>query len=163
MQEAADQDVGLRPVILLVPQAFRGGRDAEAAALVRVEDRAEDAWGVETRQAQPIDRPVQPDQGGGPHVADDAVVLDRLVAPGSRPKATRRHFFRNGRSAPPQARTWSSRALTDFSWRGSGLKVVKFSKSVKRESAIWLRTVATWTSAITSRRCSTARTPPAPP
>src|SRR5438309_320881 len=49
---------------------------------------AEDAWGVETRQAQPIDRPVQPNQSGGPHVADDTVILDWLISHGSRPNAS---------------------------------------------------------------------------
>ena len=42
-------------------------------------------------------------------------------------------FSRRVFIAPPQAMSWSSIWLTDFSWRASGLKVVKFSKSVKSE------------------------------
>src|SRR5581483_6971247 len=72
---------GFRPVVLLVSQLAGCGRgDPEAPALVGVEERPEHAGRVEARQAQPIDRPVQADQGGAVHVADDAVVLDRFVA-----------------------------------------------------------------------------------
>src|SRR5207247_2535105 len=66
-------------------------------------------------------------------------------------------------SAPPQATTWSSTVPTDFSCWGAGLNVVKFSKSVIIESNTCARTVATCTSARTSRSCSTALAPPAPP
>ena len=72
-------------------------------------------------------------------------------------------FSRSVLNAPPQAMTWSSMALTDFSCWGAGLKTLKFSKSVNIESKTWLRTVAICTSAITKRSCSTARAPPAPP
>ena len=48
-------------------------------------------------------------------------------------------------------------ALTDVSCCGPGLKTLKFSKSVNRESKTWLRTVAICTSAITRRSCSIAR------
>src|SRR5919106_6708292 len=51
----------------------------------------------------------------------------------------------------------------DVSWYGAGLKTLKFSKSVKRESCTWERTVATSSSAMTRRSCSTERTPPALP
>ena len=53
--------------------------------------------------------------------------------------------------------------FTDVSWYGAGLKTLKFSKSVKRESCTCTRTVATCSSAITRRSCSTERTPPALP
>src|SRR6266516_4088532 len=56
------------------------------------------------------------------------------------------HFSRSAFKAPPQAMTWSNIALTDFSWRASGLKTLKFSKSVNMESKTWLRTVAICTS-----------------
>ena len=106
VQKAADQDIRFRPVVLLVPQTFRRRGDTESPALVRIENRAEDARRIEARQAQPIDRPVQPDQGGRPHVADDAVILDRLVvvihrfvrqSPGSHPSYT----FTNSATAAP--------------------------------------------------------------
>ena len=50
-------------------------------------------------------------------------------------------FSLSGFNAPPQAMTWSSMALTDFSCWAAGLKTLKFSKSVNRESTTWLRTV----------------------
>src|SRR5436190_22659457 len=92
--------------------------------------------------------------------ADFAAEQDRLSEFLLRPYA---HFSRSAFNAPPQAMTWSNIALTDFSWRASDLKTLKFSKSVNMESKTWLRTVAICTSAITRRSCSTARAPPAPP
>src|SRR5216110_485529 len=53
--------------------------------------------------------------------------------------------------------TWSNISLIDFSCRASGLKTLKFSKSVYMESKTWLRTVAICTSARFRRSCSTAR------
>lgn len=53
--------------------------------------------------------------------------------------------------------------LAVFSWKGAGLKVEKDSKSVNKERYTWALTVATLTSAITKRNCSTALTPPALP
>ena len=50
--------------------------------LLVVEDRGEHAGRVEARQAQPVDRAVHADQRRRPHVADEAVVLDRLVRHG---------------------------------------------------------------------------------
>src|SRR3954454_11159249 len=63
-------------------------------------------------------------------------------------------------SAVPQEITWSSIVPTSFSWRGSGLNWLKFSKSVNSDSITCARTSATISSAITSRSCSTARAPP---
>jgi len=42
--------------------------------------------------------------------------------------------FRSVLSAPPQAMSWPNMSLTDVSFRGSGLKTLKFSKSVYMES-----------------------------
>ena len=53
----------------------------------------------------------------------------------------KRRSSRSVFNAPPQAMTWSSMALTDFSCWGAGLKTLKFSKSVNMESKTWLRTV----------------------
>jgi hypothetical protein len=50
-----------------------------------------------------------------------------------------------------------------YQWCSCGLKIAKFSKSLKSESATCARTSATLISPITSLRFSTARTPPAPP
>ena len=79
VQESRDQDVGVGPIELLVAKIIAGRGDAEPPALLVVEDRGEDARRIEMRQAEPVDRAVHADQGRGPHVADDAVVLDRLV------------------------------------------------------------------------------------
>ena len=43
-------------------------------------------------------------------------------------------FSRSVFNAPPQAMTWPSMALTDFSCWTAGLKTLKCSKSVKSES-----------------------------
>ena len=48
------------------------------------------------RYTEPIDRPIHADQGRGPHVANDAVVFNRLV--------TRHHLTK-----PPIRRLWDIR------------------------------------------------------
>lgn len=55
------------------------GCDLEAAAFGVVEQRAENAGGVEVGRAMPIDGTVHADEGDGAHVADDSVVFDGLV------------------------------------------------------------------------------------
>jgi hypothetical protein len=54
--------------------------DAEAPALLVVQDGGEDARGIKVRQAEPVDGAVHPHQRGRAQVADDAVMLDGLVA-----------------------------------------------------------------------------------
>ena len=78
-EEARHQHVGVGPVELLLGRVLGGGRDGEGAPLLVVQDRPEDAGGVEGGEAVPVDRAVHADEGRRPHVADDAVVLDRLV------------------------------------------------------------------------------------
>src|SRR5262245_22764297 len=56
------------------------GGDAEATATLVVEERGEHAWGVDPRRTQEVDRAVHSDERDGVQVADDPVVLDRLVA-----------------------------------------------------------------------------------
>src|SRR5438046_3676315 len=80
------------------------------------------------------------------------------------------HFatYSSGRSlsvlnTPPHAITSSAIKCTALSCCSRGLKVVKFSKSVNIERATCARTSAILISPITSRKFSTARTPPAPP
>ena len=53
-----------------------------AAVLVVAEEGREARGGVEARQAQPVDRAVGADQGGGVPVADHRVVLDRAAHAG---------------------------------------------------------------------------------
>ena len=76
VQESGDQNVGLGPVELLVSHALQGRRELKPPALGVVEDRREHAGAVEPRQAEPVDRPVQADQGGRLQVAEQGVVLD---------------------------------------------------------------------------------------
>src|SRR5262249_31415792 len=83
-EEARHQDVAVGHVHLLLLGLVQA-RDAEGAPLLVVEDCREDAGRVAGRQTAPVDGPVDPDQGDGVQVADDAVGLDRLVAHGSFP------------------------------------------------------------------------------
>lgn len=68
--------------------------------------------------------------------------------------------IRSGRRAAAQATTWSSIVSSDCRWNSAGSQVVPSPKSVNSESATCDFTSATCSSPITSRRCSTARTPP---
>src|ERR1700722_5342328 len=53
--------------------------DLEEASFVLVENRGEDAWRIEVRQAAPVDRTVHAHQRDRVQVADDTVGLDRLI------------------------------------------------------------------------------------
>src|SRR6266446_9231494 len=48
-------------------------------SFVLVENRGEDAWRLELRQAAPVDRTIHAHQRDRVQVADDAVGLDRLI------------------------------------------------------------------------------------
>ncbi len=54
--------------------AARG--DAPAAVFLVAQERGEAGRGIDARQAEPINGSVEGDQGGRPHVGDEAVVLD---------------------------------------------------------------------------------------
>ena len=58
------------------PNVVIARRDPPAAMLVVAEQRGEAGFGIETRPAQPVDRAVAPDQGGGLAIADQGMVLD---------------------------------------------------------------------------------------
>ena len=49
------------------------------AAFVVIENRAEDAGRIEVGEAEPVNGAIFRDQGSGAKVADDPVVLDRLI------------------------------------------------------------------------------------
>src|ERR1700731_3805150 len=53
--------------------------DLEETSFVLVENRGEDAWRIEVRQAAPVDRTVHAHQRDRVQVADDTVGLDRLI------------------------------------------------------------------------------------
>ncbi len=72
-EEAREQDVGVGQVELLAA-LVRDGPEPEASALLVVQDGAEDRRRVERRQAEPVDRPVHPDERRRVEVADDTVV-----------------------------------------------------------------------------------------
>jgi hypothetical protein len=63
----------------LLPRALLRGRDAEIAALALIQERAENAGGIEMREAAPVDGPVVADERDGMQVADNAVIFDGLV------------------------------------------------------------------------------------
>ena len=54
-------------------------RERKEAALIGVQEGAEDARRVEGGAAEPIDGPVRPDQGDAVEIPDEAVVGDRQV------------------------------------------------------------------------------------
>jgi len=78
-QEARNQDVRGRPIELLVPHAIRVGSNSETAAVFVIQDRPENAGRVKVWVAVPVERAVHAYQGNCPHVADDSVILDRLI------------------------------------------------------------------------------------
>ena len=83
------QDVGAWQIALRRgPLAL--GPDRPGAAALRIEDGGEDAAAVEARQAAPVDRPVEPDERGGAHVADEAVLGERERCGPGRPALGRR-------------------------------------------------------------------------
>ena len=82
--EPGEQDVGVRQVHLLRVRGHVAGQ-REVAALAGVQQRAEQRGGVEAGRAVPVHGAVGTDQGHGPQVPDDPVLLDRQVAGGRRP------------------------------------------------------------------------------
>src|SRR5205823_5710773 len=80
MQESRDEDVRVRPIKLLVAKIVSRRSDAEPPAFSGVEDGGEYARRVKMRQTEPINRTIHADQSCGPHVADDSVAFNRLVA-----------------------------------------------------------------------------------
>ncbi len=82
--EAGDQDVGVGQVELPCRRAAALGGELPAAALLRVEEPAEQRGGVVAGCAEPVDGAVAPDEGAGAQVADQAVVGDRDLTPRSR-------------------------------------------------------------------------------
>jgi hypothetical protein len=78
--EPGKQDVGAGQVALLRLGVTGPGGQREVAALFLIEQGAEQAGGVETPRAEPVDRAIGADEGHRVQVAHDAVLLDREVA-----------------------------------------------------------------------------------
>jgi len=79
VQESRDQNVGRRPVKLLVPDVFSERTNLESASLFVVQNRSEYTGGVKVREAIPVNGPIHPHQRDGAHVANDSVIFDRLI------------------------------------------------------------------------------------
>src|SRR5215218_6471198 len=75
-QETRDQDRGVGEVELPADIVVPVGPDAEVPAAVVVEQGCEDAWGVETGTAEPIEGAVCTDQGCRLQVAYKAVLTN---------------------------------------------------------------------------------------
>jgi len=57
-----------------------GRLETEAAFLLGVQERREHRRRIEVRKAHEVDAAVEGDEGDGPEVADDAVVLDGSIS-----------------------------------------------------------------------------------
>src|SRR3712207_6800095 len=79
-QEAGDEDVGLREVELFGRPVCSGRGDSPVAAALLVENRPEQAGGVETWAAVPVDRSLGADERDRVEVAYEAVFGYRQVA-----------------------------------------------------------------------------------
>ena len=99
-EEARQQDVGLRQVELLVPGVVQDGSDLEMPALAIVQDRRERGRRIKVGAGEEVDRAVHAHQRRGAHVADDSVVLDRLIS----------HESRSGPSLPGESRSYKRAA-----------------------------------------------------
>src|SRR2546421_11437270 len=73
--------VRVAPVLAIRQRSTRRA-ELEIAALVPVQQPAEDPGAVESGQAHPVDRAPLADQRSGPQVADHAVVADGRIPKG---------------------------------------------------------------------------------
>src|SRR5689334_17855938 len=78
-QKAGNQDIGVREVQLLRRPALIYRSYAIATSAARVEDRREDARGVNAGAAVPVDRAISPDQSNAMQVPDQTVIGDRKI------------------------------------------------------------------------------------
>jgi hypothetical protein len=89
-EEAGEEHVRVREIQLLAATVALG-LGLEIPTLLVVQDRAEYAWRVEGGQAQPVDRPIRPDERRRMQIAYYPVVLDRKVShPSTGPRGRRR-------------------------------------------------------------------------
>src|ERR1700682_1830095 len=79
VQKARYQDVGGRPIKLLVPYAIITGGNLEPASLCIIQDSPENTGRIKVRVAVPVDRTIPAYQRNGVHIADDSVIFDRLI------------------------------------------------------------------------------------
>src|ERR1700719_562419 len=78
-QSVCNQDVGRRPIELLVADTVGVGGNLESAPFFVIQDRSKDAGRLEVWVAVPVDRTVHSHQRSCEHVADNSVIFDRLI------------------------------------------------------------------------------------
>src|SRR5258706_6351050 len=78
-QETRDQHIRVRPIKLLMRNVAGARGDSKKSSLLRIQDRAEHAGGIESRKTEPIDRAVFPDKRGSAKISNDSVILNGLV------------------------------------------------------------------------------------
>src|SRR5918911_839623 len=79
-EEAGDQDVGVREVELFGRPVRAGRGESPVAAALPIEECPEQARGVETRAAVPVNRPLGAHECDGMEVADEAMFGYRQAA-----------------------------------------------------------------------------------
>src|SRR4051812_13894894 len=76
------EDIGPREIALgRAPPSF--GMDSPGSTALGIEERGKDAATVEARQAAPVDRAIDANEGCRTHIADEAVRGNRLLASGA--------------------------------------------------------------------------------
>ena len=73
--EGGLEDIGVRDVSLAGLEAGTGGADSEIAAYLLVEDRREDAGGVEAWEATPVYGAVGPDERRRRHIPYQSILV----------------------------------------------------------------------------------------
>ena len=75
-KKPGDENVRVRPVVLLVRGFIAVGCNFAPPAFAIVQDGAEHAWRIEVGKTEPVDRAVHTNQRTGSHVADQAVLFN---------------------------------------------------------------------------------------
>ena len=96
------EDQRVLPVAAAPAPAVPARREPPAAVLDRPEERREAGFGVEVGEAEPVDRAVARDEGGGLEIADHPVVLD--------PRHGSESLFRKSTNPPDRSFQTDARA-----------------------------------------------------
>src|SRR5216684_2861334 len=75
-QETGDQHIRVRPIELLMGNIVGARGDSKNPSLLRIQNRAEHAGGIESRETEPVDGAVLADEGGGAKISNDSVILN---------------------------------------------------------------------------------------
>ena len=78
-QETGNEDVAVRPIELFASNVVSARADLKTACFLVIEQGAENAGRVEGRKAEPVDRAIHAHQSRSVQVANQAVILYRLV------------------------------------------------------------------------------------